>query len=160
MLQFVWSFFKTKKALIAIAPPPKQIQYEDLYNPLPKNIKSGGKPSNDCYILESCPVGNVLFKYNTNKESFEYYSDRNVPFRYLETIARKYVRNTHCIDIYVAEKTKQSCNRYSYLGKLNNFDFLKVPPRKVVAAKCLSFAEFKASTSAAAAAASAASATR
>jgi hypothetical protein len=63
--------------------------------------------------------------YNPDQETFDYYSDRVVPYRHLETIARKFIKTYHCSDIYVETKTKDSCNRYLHLGKLANFNFLK-----------------------------------
>ena len=52
-------------------------------------------------LLEKTPVGNVIMFYNNNKESFEYYSDATIPYRYLETIARKYVITFKCKKIYI-----------------------------------------------------------
>jgi len=52
-------------------------------------------------LLEKTPTGNVIMFYNNSKESFEYYSDSTVPYRYLETIARKYVVTFKCKNIYI-----------------------------------------------------------
>lgn len=52
-------------------------------------------------LLEKTPLGNVLMFYNYEKESFCYYSDFNIPYRYLETIARKYIINFNCATLYV-----------------------------------------------------------
>lgn len=57
-------------------------------------------------ILEKTPIGNVIMFYNNNKESFEYYSDATIPYRYLETIARKYVITFKCKKIYI-DMTKE-----------------------------------------------------
>jgi hypothetical protein len=43
------------------------------------------------YVIEHTPLGNVLMFYNHDKLAFEYYSDLTIPYRYLETVARKYV---------------------------------------------------------------------
>jgi uncharacterized protein YbjQ (UPF0145 family) len=43
------------------------------------------------YVIEHTPLGNVLLFYNHDKSAFEYYSDLTIPYRYLETVARKYV---------------------------------------------------------------------
>ena len=42
-------------------------------------------------IMEKTPLGNVVMFYNHTRTSFEYYSDSTIPYRYLETVARKYV---------------------------------------------------------------------
>ena len=43
------------------------------------------------FIIELTPLGNVLMFYNHDKLAFDYYSDSAIPYRFLETIARKYV---------------------------------------------------------------------
>ena len=53
------------------------------------------------YVLESTPLGNVFMRYNNQKKSFEYYSNNNVPYRYLETIGRKYVMTFRCKALFV-----------------------------------------------------------
>lgn len=56
---------------------------------------------NNCYIIEKTPLGNVLMIYNKVKNSFSYYSDNTIPYRYLETVARKYVKTFNCRPIYI-----------------------------------------------------------
>jgi hypothetical protein len=51
--------------------------------------------------MEMTPVGNVIMQYNLTKELFVYYSDNMVPFRYLETVARKYVCIFDCKELYI-----------------------------------------------------------
>jgi len=53
------------------------------------------------YILEKTPLGNVAMCYNNKKGSFEYYSDNSIPYRFLETVARKYVITFHCKKLYI-----------------------------------------------------------
>ena len=188
------------------------------------------------FIMEKTPLGNVLMLYNNKRGSFEYYSDNTIPYRYLETVSRKYVKTFGCRPIYcdmeeelknyekkleekerekeekqelekrileekrildeknmsvsvVAEPKKnvfakfksynkdagtghvniaappknsipnnkvtetnsdekvllkENANRYSYEGKLSNFNFLKKVDRKVVDKKyAMTFADFK-----------------
>jgi hypothetical protein len=52
-------------------------------------------------LLEITPLGNVLMFYNNDKESFCYYSDHNIPYYFLETIARKYIIMFDCAILYV-----------------------------------------------------------
>lgn len=124
------------------------LKYENKYK-IDKSRTSIRQPGPNSFLLENCPVGNVLLKYNTEKSSFEYYSDRTVPFRYLETIARKYANTFDCTHVYLIEKNKTACNRYSHMGKLNNFSFLNKPSSTET--KKLTFAAFKASMASAAA---------
>lgn len=53
------------------------------------------------YIMESTPLGNVLMKYDKVKESFTYYSDNSIPYRYLEVVARKFVKQFNFRPIFV-----------------------------------------------------------
>lgn len=62
------------------------------------------------YVMENTPLGNVAMCYNHEKETFEYYSDKVIPYRYLEPVARKYVIFFQCKQLYVDmdEELKQS----------------------------------------------------
>ena len=53
------------------------------------------------FVFEKTPLGNVIMYWNNSRESFEYYSDNTIPYRYLETIGRKYVKTFNCRQIYV-----------------------------------------------------------
>ena len=53
------------------------------------------------FIFEKTPLGNVIMYWNNSRESFEYYSDNTIPYRFLETVARKYVKTFNCRQIYV-----------------------------------------------------------
>lgn len=55
----------------------------------------------NCYVIEKTPVGNVLMIYEKDRESFKYYSDCNIPYRYLEVVGRKYVKLFECRPIFV-----------------------------------------------------------
>lgn len=53
------------------------------------------------YVLEMTPLGNIYMRYNNEKKSFQYFSDKNIPYRYLETVGRKYVMTYWCKPIFV-----------------------------------------------------------
>lgn len=53
------------------------------------------------YVIEHTPLGNVLMFYNHDKLAFEYYSDLTIPYRYLETVARKYVLMHNYRPLYI-----------------------------------------------------------
>lgn len=65
------------------------------------------------FVLENTPLGNVNMCYNHEKESFEYYSDKTIPYRYLEPVARKYVSTFHCKGLYtnMEEELKEAKKR-------------------------------------------------
>jgi hypothetical protein len=55
----------------------------------------------NCHVIESTPLGNVLMKYDKNKESFRFYSDSTIPYRYLEVVGRKFVKQFDCRPLFV-----------------------------------------------------------
>jgi hypothetical protein len=55
----------------------------------------------NCFVMEYTPLGNVLMIYDLERETFKYYSDNAIPYRYLEVVARKYVKQFNCRQIFV-----------------------------------------------------------
>jgi hypothetical protein len=55
----------------------------------------------NCYVIEKTPNGNVIMIYQKDRGSFKYYSDYNIPYRYLEVVGRKYVKLFNCRPIFV-----------------------------------------------------------
>ena len=53
------------------------------------------------FIMEHTPAGNVLMNYDADRETFKYYSDNNVPYKYLDVVCRKFVKQFNCRPIYV-----------------------------------------------------------
>jgi hypothetical protein len=53
------------------------------------------------YVLEYTPLGNICMRYNNDKKSFEYFSNNSIPYRYLESVGRKYVTTYWCKPIFV-----------------------------------------------------------
>ena len=51
--------------------------------------------------MEHTPVGNVLMIYDKERETFKYYSDNTIPYRYLDVVARKYVKFFDCRPIFI-----------------------------------------------------------
>lgn len=62
------------------------------------------------FVMDTTPFGNVIMLYNNKKEAFEYYSDNTIPYRFLETVARKYVITYFCRPLYIDmdEELKES----------------------------------------------------
>jgi hypothetical protein len=54
-----------------------------------------------CYLFETTPLGNLIMRYNSKREIFEYYSDCSIPYRYLESACRKYVTTYKCRPLYI-----------------------------------------------------------
>jgi len=55
----------------------------------------------NCYTIETTPQGNVLMCYDSKRNSFKYFSDSTIPYRYLEVVARKYVKQFQCRQLFV-----------------------------------------------------------
>jgi hypothetical protein len=60
-------------------------------------------------VMECTPVGNVAMFYEHKRETFSYYSDSVIPYRFLEVVGRKYVIMNKCKHIFVdmAEELKK-----------------------------------------------------
>jgi hypothetical protein len=90
------------------------VPYEDKYkeeykNKTPKEIpkeiptipKEKIESLKHSFMIEHTPLGNVLMFYDHTRETFTYYSDNTVPYRYLEVVSRKYVLMNDCVSLYV-----------------------------------------------------------
>lgn len=81
----------------------KKLDYTELYpiDVMDENLKQKKDISKNIVVLENTPNGNVLLRYNSESEGFEYWCDnKNIKFDYLETVARKFVIANFCIDLY------------------------------------------------------------
>ena len=84
----------------------KDLPYEDTYLKAEEEAKKEVlndrlKRLKKCYVFEKTPLGNVAMCYNFDKDSFEYYSDNTLPYRFLEPVGRKYVLTFQCKHIFV-----------------------------------------------------------
>ena len=64
-------------------------------------IKQRLEKLKNCHIIEHTPLGNVLMMYDIERESFKFYSDNTIPYRYLEVVGRKYVKQFGCRPLFV-----------------------------------------------------------
>jgi hypothetical protein len=86
--------------------PVPEIKYEDKYlekfNQLQGTALTDEKKESlkNAFTMEYSPVGNIIMYYDTARESFTYYCDNTVPFRYLEPVSRKYVIDFDCKTLY------------------------------------------------------------
>jgi hypothetical protein len=84
-----------------------EIKYEDKYLnefhnlEMVKLSKEKLDSLKNSIIMEFTPLGNALMFYDNARETFTFYSDNIIPYRFLETIARKYVIMTNSKEIYV-----------------------------------------------------------
>lgn len=52
------------------------------------------------FVMEYTPNGNVIMFYDISRETFTYYADNSIPYRYLQVLARKYVCTFKCPSLY------------------------------------------------------------
>jgi hypothetical protein len=72
-----------------------EMESEDLDEDYVKSLKNN-------ILYEMTPKGRIIMYYDFEKESFTYYCDtKDVPYLYLETVARKYALTYHCKKIVV-----------------------------------------------------------
>ena len=62
----------------------------------------------DRTIKETNPAGEVILLYNKETSQFHYYSNNEIPYRYLEVVVRKYVLTYNCVNLYIDVKKSYS----------------------------------------------------
>jgi hypothetical protein len=86
---------------------PQQTKPEDKY--LEQYTKLESSPLSEerletlknTFLFESTPLGNLIMYYDHSRESFTYYSDNTIPYRFLEIASRHYVVQNNCKAIHV-----------------------------------------------------------
>lgn len=54
-----------------------------------------------CFLIEDTPLGMVKMYYSNEDDSFIYWSEKQVPYKILETVSRKYVLDYNCKSVHV-----------------------------------------------------------
>ena len=128
----------------------KEEKYEDKYLEKVRNLNVLSTNNNllksytNNIIFEKTPLGNVAMYYDVDNESFIYFSDNTIPYRFLEVVARKYVLIYNCSSLYIdmeklLERKKLSennCNKLLNNNTENNVNSLE---KKSVFAKFKSY---------------------
>lgn len=81
------------------------IPYEEKYDiseATNDNVETANYEAN--YVLETTPDGIVVMQYSTEEEGFLYWADKSVHFKYLDTVARKFVKDYKCSSLYIDKK--------------------------------------------------------
>jgi hypothetical protein len=119
----IWVIDKSFDRLISKVPSEEVSEeeserYEQKYMDQYLELKNSEEQA-DCVdppskIHENTPAGDVIMFYDQDLESFVYYCDnKSVPYKYLETVARKYVIDNRCLSNFVdlAEEIKKAVER-------------------------------------------------
>lgn len=83
---------------------PYEYKYLDAFDASVKHVIDSHSEANysNNFVMDYTPYGNVIMNYDKEEEMFIYYCDkREIPFKYLETVARKFVIHNKCHSIYV-----------------------------------------------------------
>jgi len=81
--------------------PPFEAKYFKEYDELEDDHDAPVPPLN-AHVRETTPQGDVIMTYDADRAVFCYYCDkRSVQFKYLESVARKYVITHGCKRIYI-----------------------------------------------------------
>ena len=78
--------------------------------PINKATQDEGKEINEnSVVYESTPKGNVVMRFNSEDEVFEYWCDsQQLVYKELDVVARKYVNLFCCRDVYIDRQAKQT----------------------------------------------------
>jgi hypothetical protein len=85
-----------------------QVKYEDKYIEEYKKIEPVVLSTErldslkHTFLVENTPFGNLMMHYDHSRESFVYYSDNTIPYRFLEVASRRYVVQNNCKTIHVS----------------------------------------------------------
>jgi hypothetical protein len=108
-------FNKNKKKELQVKELPEHVKYDNGWYVEFDNLESGGVgenvvPTPPPTIKEATPRGEILMYYDVKNKEFVYYSNnKNVPYRTLDAVARKYVclHNVPSIYVDIREEVKK-----------------------------------------------------
>ena len=138
---------KNEKELELYEDNKEQVPYEKKY-PLSLTKDNNKEFKTEInYVFETTPDGAVFLKYDKDNESFNWWSDnKQLAYKYLETVARKYVKIFKCNDFYIdrdedikkqieEEKEKEENMNMVQEDKKNEYDsddelFVKFKPNE------------------------------
>tara|TARA_A100001015_G_C14927154_1_gene686865 strand:+ start:738 stop:1373 length:636 start_codon:yes stop_codon:yes gene_type:complete len=94
----IYLYKSNNKKEVVIEKP--MISYTSYYNltDVPEHYEH--HQQKDGSVCETTPGGDVILVYNKDTQQFIYYSNHEIPYRYLEVVVRKYVLSYNCVDLY------------------------------------------------------------
>jgi hypothetical protein len=154
-IQKVKGFFQTQEVECKVDEAVKEekveekavVKYEDKYLDKFRQIESKELSEEklesllNSFIMENTSQGNVIMLWDNKKQCFLYYSDKVIPYRFLEVVARKYVIFNDCKKIYIdmeeevqAAKQKLVSTKESLTQNINDKEKEKEKQKEQVAA--------------------------
>lgn len=112
IINWLYSLFFTIKQDTEVVEKkqPYEYKYIDKFDIVKKNsalivslpCEKPVKDYKNCYVIDYTPYGNVVLQYDTNEQCFLYYCDKKeIPYKYLETVSRKFVLTHQCLHNYI-----------------------------------------------------------
>jgi hypothetical protein len=107
---FLFTFFRipipflTKSELPQIKEKPYEYKYIEKYDLIKERKLENNAyiPGPNNFVFENTPHGIVIMYYDKEAESFSYYVDKkDIAYKYLETVARKYVIQNNCLPLFI-----------------------------------------------------------
>ena len=86
----------------------KEPPYEKKYNISDALHNEKHTDLKEAYLFENTPNGIVIIMYDTEQEKFAYWADDTIRFKYLQTVARKFVTENQCRDLYLCAEDKET----------------------------------------------------
>ena len=109
----------------------EEIRYIDNY-PLENATQENEKVNPNTYVLELAPKGIIILKYDYDEEGFTYWTNSSsVDYKVLETVARKFVTNFCCKELFIdreqnltekKEALEEKVKQEAELEKMNEED--------------------------------------
>ena len=80
-----------------------EVSYENKYpiDTIDNNIDTEFIPNKSNFIAENTPNGTVFMRYDKDNDGFDYWcNDNQIEYKYLETVARKFIKIFNCKHLY------------------------------------------------------------
>jgi len=113
----IWSYFCNEKDNDQLNDIVPKIEFKDLYKEDIQNMNSISltdellDEKKNSFVMENTPMGFVIMTWDQENKRFHYYSDRkDLPYRFLDTVSRKFVKSFDCKCVYVnIEEELETC---------------------------------------------------
>ena len=126
------NFFKKKNIEVKNTEIPYEYKYIDIFDNLKLKYTNSEYENKNSFVMENTPDGNVLMNYNYENESFFYYCDnKNISYKYLETVARKFIIQNKCFKIYIDMREELKKDIKTDEKKVNDNVFAKLKNYKI-----------------------------
>jgi len=95
----VWKPMVDRGKKICLPPLPYEFKYPFLADtPV---TDSSGVVLEGTLVVDETPQGLVILTYDPKQNEFNYWSDNNIQYRFLEALARKYVQSFRCEHFFI-----------------------------------------------------------